>query len=187
MGQYQRVSKREIYRNPWIAVEAHEIVHPSGERGEHLLISVPAASAVLVDDDGDLLFAKQPRFGADTAMLELVKGGSEPGEDPLTCAQRELREELGVIAHAWEPLGELYEIPSIMEHPIAVFVARDIEHVVDEPESVESIELVRIPSAQAVAAAVDGRIADAVTVAAVLRWAARSAGSSDARERPDRR
>jgi len=168
---YRRIGKRDVYRNRWIGVEAHAIVHPSGAEGEHVAIDAPPPSAVVVDDGGDLLFARQARFAVDADMLEIVKGGAEPDEDPLACAKRELREELGIVAREWIPLGVLYEIPSIVTHPVTLFLARDVEHVVDDQEDVERIELVRVPAAEALAAAASGKINDAVTVAALLRFA----------------
>lgn len=172
MKTYQRLRSREVYRNPFVAVEAHEIVHPSGVPGEHVLIVTPSASAVLLADGGDLLFARQPRFGAQAEVLELVKGGADPGETPLECAQRETREELGIIAAHWTDLGRLYEIPSLMNEPISLFLAHGIEHVDVEadPSATESVELVRIRQDLALAAAASGKINDAVTVAALLRY-----------------
>lgn len=174
MSGYQRLSKREVYRNPYVAVEAHKIVHPSGVDGEHLLLVTPPCSAVIVADGGDLLFARQPRFGAEADVLEIVKGGSEEGESPLECAQRETREELGVSALHWEPLGRLYEIPSLVSQPVELFVAHGVEHVDVDNESVETIELVRVPAEVAVKAAAAGQINDAVTVAALLRYGMQS-------------
>jgi 8-oxo-dGTP pyrophosphatase MutT (NUDIX family) len=167
---YRRISAREIYRNAWIGVEVHQIEHPGGAPGEHLLVVTPPASAVVVDDGGDLLFARQPRFGADAEVIEIVKGGAGVDETALDCAKRELREELGIVASQWEPLGALMEIPSIVSQPITLFLARGVEHVLDDPEEVERIELVRVPAREAIAAAIAGKIDDAVTVAALLRY-----------------
>jgi ADP-ribose pyrophosphatase len=170
MKTYQRLGSREVYRNPFLAVEAHEIVHPSGVPGEHALIVAAPCSAVIVADGGDLLFTRQPRFGAQAEVLEIVKGGAEPGENSLQCAQRETREELGIVAAHWKELGRLYEIPSIMNAAVELFLAHGIEHVEAEFEPIESIELVRIPQNVAIAAAASGKINDAVTVAALLRY-----------------
>ena len=170
MKSFQRLGSREVYRNPWLAVEVHEIVHPSGAPGEHVLVVTPPCAGVVVADGGDLLFARQARFGADAEILEIVKGGAEERESLLECARRELREELGVVAAHWKPLGMLFEIPSIISAPIEIFLAHGIEHVDHEPEAVESIELVRVPEEVAVRAAVAGEINDAVTVAALLRY-----------------
>lgn len=170
MEPYRRVNKRIVYRNPWVVVEAHEIIHPSGAAGEHVLVQAPAGSGVVVDDDGDLLFTKQMRFAADVSTVEICKGGAEEGEDALACAKRELHEELGLVASQWEPLGELYELPSIVAGSITLFLARGIEHVVDDQDEIERIELIRVPAAQAIAAAASGTIKDAVTAAALLRY-----------------
>lgn len=189
MKSYRRVSKREVYRNPHLAVEAHEIVHPNGASGEHLLVVTPRCSAVVVADGEDLLFARQPRFGAQAEILEVVKGGATEGESAIECAKREVREELGIEAAHWEPLGRLYEIPSIISDPVELFLARGIEHVDVENDEIESVELVRVPADAAIAGAATGQINDAVTVAALLRYglhagliktAAASSGSTDA-------
>jgi ADP-ribose pyrophosphatase len=168
---YVRRGHRELYRNPWLAVEAHDIIHPNGLPGEHVLVVSPQASAVVVEDRGDLLFTRQPRFGARRSVLEIVKGGREGDETALACAQRELREELGVMARSWTELGNLYEIPSIVSEPVTVFLAREIVVAEAEPESVESIEPVRMPVEAAIRGVEGGTIDDAVTVAALFRYA----------------
>lgn len=170
MKTYQRLGSREVYRNPFLSVEAHSIVHPSGVSGEHVLIVTTPCSAVIVADGGDLLFTRQPRFGAQAEVLEIVKGGADEGETAFECAQRETREELGVVAAHWEQLGYLFEIPSIMDSPVELFLAHGIEHVDTDFESIETIELVRIPEAVAIRAAASGQISDAITVAALLRY-----------------
>src|SRR5487761_2648039 len=50
MSTYQRMRHHEIYRNPWISAEVHEIVHPTGVAGEHLLVVPPRASGVVIMD-----------------------------------------------------------------------------------------------------------------------------------------
>ena len=167
---YRRLSKREIYRNPWVSVEAHDIVHPNGKPGEHVLIATGNASGVLVVDDDDFILARQPRFGAQSYQIEIVKGGTDAGESILQCAKRELREELGIEARTWRELGVAYEIPSIVDHPVTLFVASDISHTSTDQESVETVESFRIKKDDAYAAASGGEISDAVTIVALFRY-----------------
>lgn len=190
MKQYRRLDSREVYRNPHLSVEAHRVQLPGGSEGEHALIVVPPSTAVVVSDGGDLLFARQPRFAAQAEILELVKGGADPGEPLLDCAKRELREELGVEASHWSELGKLYELPSLLGEPVQLFLAHGIEHVEADQDSTEAIELVRIPEHVAIAAAASGQMTDALTVAALMRYgvmkglllaAGASARSTDAR------
>jgi 8-oxo-dGDP phosphatase len=169
--RYRRIGHRELYRNPWVAVEAHEIVHPTGARGEHVLIVTPQACGVVVADDRDLLFARQPRFAAERLATEIVKGGQHAGESLLESAQRELREELGITAHRWVELGYLREIPSLVATPVVIFLARDVEFAAPQPDGQESIALIRLSIGAAIEAALAGEIDDAVTVAAIFRFA----------------
>lgn len=167
---YQRLSHREIYRNPWLAVEHHEIIHPTGVHGEHVLIVGQRPSGVLVLDNADeFYFALQPRFAARTSMLEICKGGADEGESPLAAAQRELQEELGLAADRWDALGGVFELPSLMERRIELFLARDVHTVASHPEQTEAILLQRMSRHSAVAAALYGEITDAVTCVAILR------------------
>lgn len=170
MDHYTRRSHRSVYRNPWVEVEVYDIVHPTGADGEHVLIVTPPAVAVLVLDGDDVVFTRQPRFGARREVVEIVKGGADDGEAPIDAARRELREELGLEAGRWEPLGEVYEIPSIMALPVTLFLARDLTHVGAEPEEIERIEEVRMPLNEAIERARAGELSDAVTLAALLRY-----------------
>ncbi len=170
MDPYTRVSSREIYRNPWLAVEVHAIVHPTGVDGEHLLVVPPAPVAVLVEDGEYFILTKQPRFAARREIVEVVKGGADAGEPPLDAAQRELREELGLTAAHWESLGSIYEIPSIVAPAIALFLASGIEQTQSAPEAVEAIVPVRVPIDRALSEASNGEIEDAVTLAILFRY-----------------
>lgn len=170
---FQRLSRKEIYRNPWLAVEAHQILHVTGRPGEHLLVRTPQSCAVVVLDGDDLLFARQPRFAARKPVVEVVKGGCDLTESPADCARRELSEELGVRARAWSELGTLQEIPSIVEPPVICYVASDLEFNDPTPAEEESISILRLSIKDALRAAVAGEIDDAVTIAALFRFGVR--------------
>ena len=166
---YRRLSRRVVYENPWLRFEAHEIVHPTGAPGVHGVVVTPPASAVVLLDGEEVLLARQPRFAIDAVVVEVIKGGRHAGEDGLACAQREAREEAGVVAARWRPLGCAYEIPSIVREPVELFLAQDPVPAPLPPEDVERIEVVRMRFEDALQACADGRIDDAVTALALLR------------------
>jgi len=169
--EFVRRAKRTVYANPWISFEAHEIVHPNGTAGEHGLVVVPRASAVVVYDDGMVWFTRQARFAIDRVVLEVVKGGAEAGETLLGAAQRETREEIGMTAARWDELGNAYELPSLVNHAVALWLARDLTEVAAANEQVESIETVRMPFDEALDAVLSGRLDDAISGLALVRAA----------------
>ncbi len=166
-----RRSSRVAYQNPWLAFEVHEIVHPNGVAGEHGLVVVPGASGVIVLDGDDVVLTEQMRFAVDRVMVEIVKGGADEGETTQACAERELREELGLVAARWTPLGPAYEVPSILTAPVELYLARDVRPVAAAPDAVETIRARRMPFTQALELALGGGIDDGVTIAALVRAA----------------
>jgi len=169
--RFERRAKRTVYSNAWIRFEAHDIVHPNGTPGEHGLVIAPPASAVVVYGDGAVYLTRQARFAVDRVVLEVVKGGSEQGESALDAARRETREEVGFEAARWDSLGITFELPSIIEHSVALYLARELTAVATQLERVESIDTIRMPFHAAIAAAYTGEIQDAVTGLALLRAA----------------
>ena len=166
---YVRRAKRIVYENPWLRFEAHDIVHPNGTAGVHGVVVTPRASAIVLVDGDDVLLARQARFAIDSVVLEVIKGGRHAGEDGLACAQRESREEAGVVAANWHALGETYEIPSIVQEPVSLYLGTGLAPAPLAQEDVERIDVVRMRFADAVDACADGRIDDAVTAIALLR------------------
>jgi 8-oxo-dGTP pyrophosphatase MutT (NUDIX family) len=166
---YVRRAKRVVYENAWLRFEAHDIVHPNGTVGVHGVVVTPRASAVVLVDGDDVLLARQARFAVDRVVLEVIKGGRHAGEDGLACAQRESREEAGVVAARWHALGETFEIPSIVQEPVSLYLGTGLAPAPRAPEAVERIEVVRMRFADALDACVGGRIDDAVTAIALLR------------------
>ena len=169
MDTYQRVAHHEIYRNPWVVAEVHEIVHPTGVAGEHLLVAPPRASAVVVRDGDEFIFTRQARFAAQAEIIEIVKGGADADETALACAQRELCEELGYIARTWRSIGRIWEIPSIVAPAVELFEASELSRVATTQEENERITEVRMTRSQIERAVCDQTLCDAVTLAALVR------------------
>ena len=178
---YRRNAQRVVYENPWLRFEAHDMVHPNGVEGVHGVVVTGGASAVVVLDGDDVLLTRQARFAVDDVVLEVIKGGILPDETPLECAVRETREEAGVNAGRWDDLGIVLEIPSVVQDPVMVFLARDLHPAPLEPEAVERIDVVRMPFAEALQACTDGRMNDAVTAVALMRAARTIATAPEAR------
>lgn len=110
------------------------------------------------------------RIAVGARLLELPAGTLDREESIADAAARELMEETGYRAGSIEPVGALWMSPGILRERMHLFVARHLEAGPQALEPGESITTRVVPWDEAVAMCLDGRIEDAKTVAAILRF-----------------
>lgn len=162
---------REIlFRGLVVDIEQMEV--KIGEKGWHMyqIVRHPGGVGVLpLHDDGTVTLIRQLRPALELVSLEIPAGRLSPGEAPEACGKRELREETGLAAEQLESLGFIHSTPGVLDEVIHLFLGKGLAQEEAEPEAYEDIETVRMPLEDALAMAVDGRIADGKTIAALLR------------------
>ncbi len=143
-----------------------------GEKGWHTyqVVRHPGGVAVLpYHEDGTVTLIRQLRPAVDAVLLELPAGRLSPNEEPAACGRRELAEETGLMADRLVPLGTLLSSPGVFDEVIHLFLATGLIQGEAGQEEYEDIECVRVPFAEALAMARDGRISDGKTIAVLFR------------------
>lgn len=168
---WRRLETREVYRNPWIRVREDQVIRPDGAPGIYGVVESKVATGVVVlTPEGDTYLVGQYRYPVEEYSWEIVEGGADDGEDPLTAAKRELREEAGLIARSWRPLGaELHLSNCFSAERGVLFLAEELEVTTAEPEGTEILQLRRLPFREAIAMVDRGEIKDAMSVIGLLR------------------
>lgn len=168
---WRRLRSRIAYANDWITVREDEVIRPDGQPGIYGVVETRVATGVIaITPDDEIYLVGQYRYPLDCYSWEIVEGGADPGESPLAAAQRELREEAGLIAGRWEQLGgEIHISNCISSERGFVYLARDLREVEAEPEATELLQIRKIPLEEAYAMLDRGEITDAVTIIALLR------------------
>lgn len=171
-GPWTVLSTRHPHRDDFIDVAVDEVVRPDGTRGQFATVRMtPGVTVLPVDDEGRVYLVRQFRYALGAESLEAPAGGVEDGEEPLAAAQRELREEAGIEAETWEPLGTVHIDTSIVHCPDHLFVARGLAFTRPDRDETEAIRLVRMPLGEAVEAVVGGEIVQASSCVPILRAA----------------
>jgi ADP-ribose pyrophosphatase len=122
--------------------------------------------------DGTITLIRQPRPAIAAVTLELPAGRLGSGETPEECGRRELVEETGLVAGNLHPLGCIHSSPGVFDEVIHLYAATGLTQQNPLPDDDEEIEPVRIPLAEALEMARDGRINDAKTIVALFRTGA---------------
>jgi len=174
------VGSAYLHRDDWVVALRTDTIHRPGHPEEtfrRLVVEDPGAVVVLAIDDQDrVVVIHQYRHPVQMRLVELPAGKlDQDGEDPLVAAQRELHEEVGLVAREWTHLMTTYASPGITAETHAIFLARGLEDAARDFElHHEEAELTvdRVPLEALVDAVLDGTVADAPLATAVLAYEA---------------
>lgn len=160
------VSSRMVYRGKIVSLKVDEITLPGGGTAIREVVEHPGAVVILaIDDEERVYLVDQYRHAVKRDLLELPAGGLEPGEEPLACAKRELREEVGLAAEEWTYLGWFFSSPGFANEVLHAFAARRLVPADGTPDDDEDLSVVRYPL-RALLREMD-RVKDAKTLAAL--------------------
>ena len=168
---WQLCSAREVYRNPWFSVREDQVIRPDGKPGTYSVVEPKVATGVVALDSQDRVWlVGQYRYPINIYSWEIIEGGAEVGEDSQSAAQRELREEAGLIAHQWQCLGPTIYISNCFTTERSdVFLARDLVQVEAQPDGTEVLQTQVLPFAQVMQMVRSGEISDSISIIALER------------------
>jgi 8-oxo-dGTP pyrophosphatase MutT (NUDIX family) len=171
MKPWRVLGEKTLLERQWLEIREQRIGLPhGGEIDEFHLIAAPDWVAILAaTTDGRIVCVEQYRHGAGRVCLELPAGVVDAGESTLQTAQRELLEETGHAADAWQPLVTVNTEPSRHTNRAHFFFASGAR-VVDAQKLDESENIsVRLLTPSELLAAVDsGEIVHGVHVGPIL-------------------
>jgi 8-oxo-dGTP pyrophosphatase MutT (NUDIX family) len=146
-------------------------VQPDGRDGLYGVVHFKhRAIAILpIDAQGHTWLVGQHRFPLDAYSWELPEGGGALDDDPVRAAQRELKEETGLEAESYRHILTMHLSNSVSDEVSESFLATGLTQGHAEPEGTEELRIKRVPFAEALEMALDGRITDALSVATILR------------------
>lgn len=162
-----------VYENPWIRLENHEVLTPSGKDGIYgkVCFKNKALGIVPIDVEGNTWLVGQFRYTLDEYSWEIPMGGGPLEEDILDAAKRELKEETGLLASNWTKIMRIHTSNSVTDEEGFVFLAEGLTQGETEFEETEQLQVRKLPLKDAVQMVMEGQITDSISVAALLKVA----------------
>jgi 8-oxo-dGTP pyrophosphatase MutT (NUDIX family) len=163
----------EQFRNWLISVRTDKVQMPDSRHAERTVITHIGAVAVLALDEQDrALMIRQYRHPVARQLWEIPAGLRDvTGEALVDTARRELLEETGYVARDWHALVDSYSSPGIITERMRIFLARRLEAADSGYQREGEEKFLRtawVPLAEAVTAALAGKLHNGATVQGVL-------------------
>jgi len=163
--QEQVVESRRIYQGQVVSLRVDRVQLPDGRSVVREVVEHAAVVAIVaLDEQGCVLLVRQYRLPAGKPLLEIPAGGIDPGESGEEAAQRELQEETGYRAGRLERLSGFFASPGYCDEYMQLFLASDLEPSPLRADADESIQVVRLPLAEALRLVEWGEICDAKSI-----------------------
>jgi ADP-ribose pyrophosphatase len=167
--KFELLKSEILFKGRAFGLRRDHLKTPSGRTANYDIIEHPGSVALVpVDSSGHVHFVRQYRHATGIDLLELPAGTLEPGEDPLECARREIREEIGMAASQLREIGCFYLVPGYSTEYMHVFLATGLQESPLPPDTDEYLSVEKIPFVTALKMARSGQLPDAKSLAALL-------------------
>jgi ADP-ribose pyrophosphatase len=168
------ISAVRAYSGKVVNLDLDTVRFPDDSIGRLEMLRHPGAAAVVpfLDPPGGadprIVLIRQFRHAADGYIWEVPAGRLDSGEQPETCAARELEEETGMRARRLERLTTIYTTPGFTDERIHLFLADGLEPGAEHREADEFMELHTLRWSQVLAMIERGEVADGKTLVSLL-------------------
>jgi ADP-ribose pyrophosphatase len=171
------LSSEVAYQGPLFRVTRDRIVEPEGSESTREVVRHNGSVVILAIDSSQskkdpwVVIERQYRHAAGQYLWELPAGKLDPGEEPLTGAQRELEEETGYRAKKWKLLIEYWASPGFLGESMKLYLAEGLIAGEAHPEEDEKIDFRLVKLSEVLKKIAKGEIKDGKTLVGTLLYA----------------
>lgn len=154
-----------VYDGKLLKVRKDRVRLPNGGEATREYFRHPGAVVIIpLLDDGTVVLERQYRYPNDRVFIELPAGKLEYGEDPLLCAQRELKEETGYTARDWQFVCTIHNAIAYCDEHLEIFLARGLTAGERQLDEEEFLDVFSVPVNALMDLVREGQITDVKTM-----------------------
>ncbi len=168
-GKTKLYRRKKIYKAYCFDLVVDTVRWPNQKKLDRVLLIHPGISVIVpLLDRNHMILLHQYRYGAKRRLWELPAGTIDGKESPLSCARREIEEEIGYQAKTWKKLASCYASPGFNTEIIHSFLASNLVETQTNLEDDEVLEpkVFRIDKVEAMVRS--GKIQDAKSLIALF-------------------
>ena len=159
------VSGDVVYEGQFLKVRKDVVLLPDGKQAVREYFRHPGAVVILpVFEDGSVLLERQFRYPCDQVFIEFPAGKLEIDEDPLLCAQRELREETGYTASHWQFICTIHNAIAYSDEHLDIYLAKGLTQGERHLDEGEFLDVFTLPLDSLLALIREGKVTDVKTL-----------------------
>jgi ADP-ribose pyrophosphatase len=160
-----KIDSTVVYDGAFLKVSSDTVRLPNGASAAREYIHHPGAVVILpVFDDGSVLLERQFRYPLNRVFIEFPAGKIDPGEDPLLCAQRELKEETGYTARDWQFVCTIHNAIAYANEHLDIYLARGLTEGPAKLDDEEFLDVYKAPLSELLDGVRSGAVTDVKTV-----------------------
>lgn len=159
------ISSELVYDGSFIKLRRDEVRLPDGTQAVREYFRHPGAVVIIpLFNDGRVVMERQFRYPNDHVFIEFPAGKLDYGEDPLLCAQRELREETGYSAKQWNYLCTIHNAIAYSDEHLDIYLAQDLSEGEQELDDGEFLDVFTASTTEVLEWVRTGKISDVKTI-----------------------
>lgn len=173
-SKWKTLSIKEVYENPWIKLDEHQVINPAGSNGIYGKVHFKnkAIGVIPLDNNNNTWIVGQHRYTLNQWSWEIPEGGGPIEGDTLESAKRELKEETGLTATRWTEIATAYLSNSVSDEIGYIFLAEDLTEGDANLEDTEADLIVKkLPFKEVVKMVETGEITDSLSMIGILKLA----------------
>lgn len=167
---WQKIDTKQIYDNPWIQVEEHQVINPRGGQGIYGKVHFKnkAIGIIPLDEQHNTWLVGQYRYTLDEYSWEIPMGGGLLDVDIIDSAKRELKEETGLTATKWKQILRIHTSNSVTDEEGFVFLAEELSQGETAFDPTEDLAIKKLPFVDSLRMVLDGSITDSLSKAGIF-------------------
>ena len=159
------LSSDRLFTGRLVSVRRDSVRLSDGRESIREVVDHPGGVVIAAVDGQQVYMVEQFRYPMMETLLELPAGKLERQEDPDLAAERELREETGLIAGVVRRIGVTYPSPGYCGEKLYLYLATDLRQGEQQLDEGELLHCRRMPLDEVMPMVYDNTIRDAKTIA----------------------